>query len=460
VRIRSLLLAAVCCAAALALSSCSAIESDTEALMSPPRLTAEQTALHSALSEVAGENYRLIYPKTEDSLSAFIFQDLDGDGEDEAMVFYVTESNDSDTRLNILKKVDGSWQSIYSVSGANSSVESVYFANMSSDRVTVMIGWGVSGGEKDASLYRFTGDKLDTLYSGAYSDFGIVDLDGDGYDEVVLFGGRGNSARMLNESAGKIVESAETEMTAPASSFISVKVGHLTKSTTALFVDSKISDDVYITEAFWLSGDGLQRLTAPTAETSETDEETGVIVTDPKHTVTVSEGLASPPERKTAVLCRDINGDGIMEIPVQSELPGGSSAADSEGIPLTQYLAWDGETSFSAVWSGVADVENGYTFEFPDSWLGFVGASKYQVAGEWRFYLYVPDDTGAYADEPPELLRLRVTSANDYQDRFEEDYFLLTKKGLTAYYGYVPAGSPATYRITQEDCQKLFALID
>ncbi len=458
-KIKAVLAGALCCAAAL-LSSCSVIESDTEALMSPPRLTEEQSALHDALAEVAGGAYRLVYPKTEDSLSAFIFRDLDGDGAEEAMVFYVAESAENDTRLNILKKTADGWRSAYSVSGANSSVEAVYFANMADEGVTVMIGWGLSGGEKDVSLYRFTGDRLETLYTGAYSDFGIVDLDGDGFDEVVLFGGRGaatGSARMIDERGGKIYESAETEMTAAATSFISVKVGRLTSRVTALFVDSRISDEGYITEVIWLNGNSLQRLTAPVEEESE--EESGVQVTDPKNSVTVNEGLSSPPERMTAVLCRDVDGDGLIEIPVQSELPGKSSSGDSEVIPLTQYLGWNGE-EFTVEWSGVADVDNGCAFKFPESWLGFVGVERYQVAGEWRFYLHIPDENGALGEDAQELLRIRVTSANDYQDRFEENYFLLNKRGLTTFYAYIPAGAPATYRLTVEDCAALFELTD
>ena len=74
------LLAAVAAGAILLLSGCSPIQMDVEELMSPPKLTAEQAEIDSALKQALGENVKLKYPKSGDFRSAFVFHDIDGDG--------------------------------------------------------------------------------------------------------------------------------------------------------------------------------------------------------------------------------------------------------------------------------------------------------------------------------------------------------------------------------------------
>ena len=84
---RKILLFLAALALAFAFSGCGTFEIDTEALMTPPSLTEEQTKLHLALSRVIGENYHLKYPSGDGTSSAFMFSDLDGDGTEEALAF-------------------------------------------------------------------------------------------------------------------------------------------------------------------------------------------------------------------------------------------------------------------------------------------------------------------------------------------------------------------------------------
>ena len=163
---RMLMLLAAAVFAGLSLSACSSFTTDTESLMSPPKLTEEQSLLHSALREVVGEDYHLKYPKADgDANSAFIFRDLDKDGEDEAMVFYSADSAENDTRMNILKKTDGVWYSVYEVSTSSADVSSVDFAKTAENSEVVLIGWKISSGD-EIGVYRFDGLSIETLYTG------------------------------------------------------------------------------------------------------------------------------------------------------------------------------------------------------------------------------------------------------------------------------------------------------
>ncbi len=91
------------------LSSCS-FGSNIDNLMTPPKLSVEQEQIYKALTEGNNTSISLKYPKSGKYLSAFIIEDLDGDGGSEAIVLYehngiVAEENS--LRLNILDQENG-----------------------------------------------------------------------------------------------------------------------------------------------------------------------------------------------------------------------------------------------------------------------------------------------------------------------------------------------------------------
>ena len=76
---------------AAALTGCT-FGASIDTLMSPPKLSMEQEQIYSALTEATGNSISLKYPKSGKYLSAFIVEDIDGDGGNEALVFYEKNS--------------------------------------------------------------------------------------------------------------------------------------------------------------------------------------------------------------------------------------------------------------------------------------------------------------------------------------------------------------------------------
>ena len=58
-----------------------------DTLMTPPKLDVDQQQIYSALTDAVGSSISLKYPKSGKYLSAFIIEDIDGDGGSEAVVF-------------------------------------------------------------------------------------------------------------------------------------------------------------------------------------------------------------------------------------------------------------------------------------------------------------------------------------------------------------------------------------
>ncbi len=464
---QALMLLAAAVLAGVSLSACTSFTTDTESLMSPPKLTEEQSLLHSALREVVGEDYHLKYPKANgDANSAFIFRDLDRDGENEAMVFYSADSAENDTRMNILKKTDGVWYSVYEVSTALADVSSVDFAQTAKDGEAVLIGWEMSSGD-EIGVYRFDGFSMETLYSGKCDAYRVVDLDSDGWDEIAVFTGSSSGryqARMLYEDAGAIELTNSVRIACLASSFLKVTEGELEKGRKALFLDSQVSEGVYTSEVLVYEADTLSRL----IPLSEEDEGGGITVVD--------EIVLEKPLRYSAVLCGDIDGDGLIEVPcaysgqvseeTSPETSGETSEKTSERTSEEQeevqpesgeanpicYMKYAGG-KFAVCWIGVANARNGWIFAFPEDWIGAVTVEPYSAYNEWRFL--APEEAGGY-----EILRIRASDAGEYQDRFEESYTLVAEGGGTNYYMSVTAGSNVEYYLPLDACIRQFRLID
>ncbi|MBQ4100978.1 MAG: hypothetical protein IJC83_05475, partial [Oscillospiraceae bacterium] len=155
------------------LSGCDfSINISPENLMTAPKLTAEQQEIDKALREYAG-NVTIKYPKTGDYRSAFIMKDLDGDNQNEAVVFYSISSDTTTSgylRINILDNDGSGWRSICNFAGSGFEVDEVEFAHMDSPSViNIVVGWNVANqDDKEVVIYEYHDGTLETKYQSPY----------------------------------------------------------------------------------------------------------------------------------------------------------------------------------------------------------------------------------------------------------------------------------------------------
>ena len=168
-------------------------------------------------------------------------------------------------------------------------------------------------------------------------------------------------------------------------------------------------------------------------------------------------GIYESFDRATPTLtCADVNGDGLVDIPVSSPLPGYSAADEREAVYLTEYMSiLEGE--LQCVQRSVVNFAAGYQLTLPEGWKDAVTVRRQSDTGEWRFVLF--DQSLEKSDV--ELLRIRVISPSDYQDKFETtQYSVVGTKGVNSYQIYIPETSYPGYSITYEQAQSLFSLLD
>lgn len=106
---RLISVAAAVSAASVLLTGCT-FGTSIDNLLAPPKQSIEQEQIYSALTDAAGSGIRLKYPRSGKYLSAFIIEDIDSDGTDEAVVFYERNGlgvDERTLRINVLDQDDG-----------------------------------------------------------------------------------------------------------------------------------------------------------------------------------------------------------------------------------------------------------------------------------------------------------------------------------------------------------------
>lgn len=448
---------AACC---LLLSACSSFQFNLTDLMQAPKLSEDQAEIYEALTDAVGvSDVQLKYPKSGAYRSAFVMFDLDADGEKEALVFYNMPSWGGNVRIMILDHQQEKWVSVYDAVGEGTDITEVDFRILtSSGRYCLMIGWEQGTSENtNISVYDYTGGQLRVLFESEYSQMLIEDIDQDGVQEILLgvfkASAKMGSIRLINDTDEGLQPVSRVVMDNTITKFLGIDIGFLSEDQTAVFVDAYTSSTQIVTEVMVYTEEG--RLVPLSGHAGDLDR---LLV------------------RELPVRCEDIDGDGILEIPVSLNEYNEEEREDDNRKNMIQYVRLSNpealemlkvETaseqerqesvlfSFAPVWTGFLNPDYGFRFQFPDEWVNQVDVLKETNRSEWVFTLK------SDAAEPTALLRIRVYGQDEPRDVFDNvSYERLEKRGVYEYYAAVQlSGVPERMQIGMEEVKKRFSTV-
>lgn len=244
---KSILTALGVCLLTGLLSSCSMVSANTEDLLEPPQLSPDQAALAEALERGLGtDDFTLKYPISGENRSAYLLCDLDNEPSNEAVVFYQLTGNDT-IRMNILDQNErGEWESVYDMAGAGDDIYTVDLASLSSlDRNDLIISWKDRGRtELDIEIYSYETGTLSNLFSGSGDRIYFMDINEDGYSEMVLLGwasSRDPSLQIVRRAGSRVIARDEIILSSRAIDFTGLTLGKTLDGETAIYVDELIS---------------------------------------------------------------------------------------------------------------------------------------------------------------------------------------------------------------------------
>jgi hypothetical protein len=386
----------------LSLAACS-FGSPVDNMLSPPMLSAEETAVTKALEAAIGSDYRLKFPQSGERRSAVIIENIDADPEKEAVVFYepgASGENTADIHINIIdRNAEGEWVSVYDHIGDGSEIDRVLISRLGNSPVPLLIlGFrGVSGG-RTARIYSFAENRLSNSLTDDYVSMFITDAMLDGANELCLVTpnaqGVNAAARLISVDGATVYEWGQALLSPDATAFPNIAAGYVSPTTPALFIDGLAAGELYTDIVYAVEN---RRMRNPM----------------------YLEGsmLIELTKRPEGYLSTDIDLDGIVEIPTVSLFPGYNSF-DEEAV---WAVNWNTLTNYDIVkkYTSYYTPQSGYCFLFPGRWDGVVTVSELQ--DETVFYKYaVP------SDERKELMRIAV-SGNEI-DKTAEGYSIISSK--------------------------------
>lgn len=421
-------------ACAVMLAGCS-FGSNIDNLMTPPKLSVEQEQIYAALTGAAGTSISLKYPKSGKYLSAFIVEDIDGDGGNEAIVFYEKTSlavEENTLRINILDRSGGKWRSVCDTPAEGAEIEKVIISKLgTNERINLIIGSSlINRSEKNAAIYTYDYDEgtIEKTFSEACSFIDVTDLDKDGQNEFLLLAGSATGSPAVAEAyklddKGKYHKYSR-ELSGSFTEFDSLSYGNISGDRRGLYIDAVSGTGFIQTDIVYMDKTGLVKV-------FETPE-------DSLSTV-----------RPAGCPSFDIDGDGFLEIPVQIMSPGYENVPEGEQMKLTRWMRVDENNGLVQKYLSYYSVNDGYIFVFPEKWQGNVTVGKDLVNDEIVFRSYVNGKEGR------ELMRIYCAEDEpSRQDRLSNGYMLMHTKGESAYLAYITPRSdnaPEDLAITAGD---------
>ena len=388
-------------------------------LMEPPKLSVEQEQIYSALTDATGSSISLKYPKSGKYLSAFIVEDIDNDGGNEAIVFYERTglTMDEDTlRMNVLDQDDGKWRSVSDDSVKGAEIEKVIISKLgTNDRVNIIIGSSlINRSEKNVTIYTYRPEqkKLTSDFSSSCSFIDVTDLNSDGTNEFLLLAGSVSNAPAtanvyaLNEDG--IYHHYPCQLSGNFTEFDSLNYGNISGDRRGLYIDALSGTGSIQTDIIYMDKTGLNKVfNAP------------------------EDSLATV--RPAGCSSFDVDGDGILEIPVQTVAPGYNDSPEGEQMMFTEWKYISRDNRLENKCLSYYNIGDGYIFVFPERWRDKVTVKRDMVSGDIVFCTYSDGQTGR------ELLRLYCADDTaSREDRLLSGYMLLRTRGDTSYLAYIP----------------------
>ena len=296
----------------LSSSGCGFSFSPTD-LYSLPQLPEEYTELNSSLNQLLESGAEYAAPVSGSNIQPVQLEDLDGDGEEEALAFFRNSADEKPLKIYIFTAGKQGYEQAAVIEGTGTSIYSIAYEDLDQDgRKELLVGWRVNTDLQALSVYTLRSGEPEELVQGtSYVKYAVNDLNQDGLWELVVLRAdeEGNGIAdyyCWQEDEFQLRTSARiTSTMAELSQQGRVKSGVLQDGTPALFVTG-------VEESAWMATDIL---------TVKNGELVNILLSD----VT---GVSSEIAPFSSLYPEDINGDGITEVPHPEPIPAWGNVAE------------------------------------------------------------------------------------------------------------------------------------
>lgn len=419
----------------LLLAGCTSLSLNGPDILNPPSAGGDRAKIQTLIEERSGGDYSFLYPVDGDHKSSVIFNDIDGDGDDEAIALYAAESK---AHVLFAQKSRNGFSFIADEELDASRVDRVDFADVNGDgRDEFIIGY-TDISSPFSSLTIFTmGDTLaryDMPYS--YSGYVIGDLTESGYDDILLLTLANVSgtaqAHLMTCTDSDFSDIASCEMDLELSSYAKLVFGNISDSVRGAVVDGVKSSGEYTTQVICFDA-ATRTLMNP---------------------LYIFSGYSST-KRTSLISSSDIDRDGIIEIPVCSDMP----YADGEDPDsVCRQVSWNsydlGLMSLVPKKTAVLCEDMNFMFHLNDERVGAVTA---RYTSDTAMSLYLWEYADGTLSTTTKLLTIKYYNKSDFDsNKIIEAVLIETNQGVYTY----TIDTTGYLSYTDEEVVDSFVLID
>lgn len=309
------------------LSGCTMLSSGDD-LLQTPKPPKSYVLLQNKLNELES-TMSSISPQSGQYRNTVTFEDLDGDGTDEAIATMCSKKSGK-VQVFVFQRTDDEYVQIGCISGKGSAIGSLSFPYLNSDRTEkgMIITWNLSNSaEKGMTVCALQDGEMRSLREMDYTDYTTCDLDGDNVDELftVNYTENGKTASLYDYSRkrGKLELVSQADATQDIQATVNITTGKLASGETAVFVDNKFETD-----------NGMQ-----------TDIYVLEIKKQDKKIQKKLQNLAITTDLSTyrsvsLYYSEDINSDGCVEVPQLTEIPQLTEVSEADTTDSQVNAAW------------------------------------------------------------------------------------------------------------------------
>ncbi len=428
----------------LTCSGCSLNFFSVESLLAPPMQSGKNGEIQEAFNTLMkNEKIQLKTPLAGEYQTSFVLYDVNGDGNDEAFIFYTDASVDASVRMAFLQCIDDEWEISADIKGGGNGVYDIDFSDMNNDGLSeIFVSWSLfdSKVKKITGVYSLITNEnsvlnLQSLGSEYCDARSFVDFNGDNKNDfvVVYHDDTGDTQKTylrlfsLSQS-NDLVKYGEIPLDSAITSVLRIQSDVASpggKDFTRLFIDCHKTEKMIFTEmVYWNS-----ELSVPVRAISKPS-------------------LSN--SRSHKALCMDIDGDGLLEIPVITDLFG-----DEKQFSVSYY---DEVYTFTLLeWKNVKGDNDAHTVKtlnnpldtyllvFP--WESDVSV-KYDSVRDALVYYEWSESTQEYGNE------LFAIAQRDIGEEFEDDKVLYKDDNTVYYFEITPQG--LSFGITDDLLKQYF----